>query len=86
MLIDILSGVVSGASYLNKVGRFYSEDGKAMNVGFCCIAIDPYLVFGEDYDARICDFVKTIRDSAPIENEVVSLPGDRKHAYKEKNT
>lgn len=86
LLIDILSGVVSGASYLNKVGRFYSEDGNGMNVGFCCIAIDPYAVIGEDYDDRINDFVKTIRNSERIGTDDISLPGDRKNKAKKQNS
>lgn len=86
LLIDILAGVVSGASYLNNVGRFYSEDGKGMNIGFCCIAIDPYVVFGENYAERIKDFVRTIRTSEPLSNEVITLPGDRKYQTKLRNS
>lgn len=85
LLIDILSGVLSGSAYLNKVGRFYSKDINGMNVGFCCIAIDPYVVLGEDYDYRINDFVKTIRSSSSIDNNAVFLPGDRKHKMRRKN-
>ncbi|MBO5339808.1 MAG: Ldh family oxidoreductase [Oscillospiraceae bacterium] len=85
MLVDLLAGVVSGAAYLNKVGRFYSEEGTGMNVGFCCIAIDPYAVIGEEYDSRICDFVETIRASDTIPGEEISIPGDRKHRAKRKN-
>ncbi len=86
MLIDVLSGVLSGAAYLNKIGRFYSPDGNGMDVGFCCIAIDPYAVLGEDYDLRIQDFVRTIRDSQPVEGATISLPGDREHLMKKKNS
>lgn len=86
LLIDILSGVVSGASYLNKVGRFYSEDGNGMNVGFCCIVINPYAVIGEDYDDRINDFVKTIRNSKRMGTGEISLPGDRKNRAKKQNS
>ncbi len=86
MLIDVLSGVLSGAAYLNKIGRFYSPDGNGMDVGFCCIAIDPYAVLGEDYDARIQDFVSTIRNSQPVEGAAISLPGDREHLARKKNS
>lgn len=86
MLIDILSGVMSGASYLNKVGRFYSPEGNGMDVGFCCIAIDPYAVMGEDYDERILDFVQIIRTSETVAGGEISLPGDRKQAAKKQNS
>ena len=85
MVIDILSGVLSGAAYLNKVGRFYSEEGSGMNVGFCCIAIEPEIVLGEEYSQIINDYVNRIRHSSTIEGDRISLPGDRKHKAKEKN-
>lgn len=86
LLIDVLSGVLSGSSYLNNVGRFYTEEKGGMNVGFFCTAIDPYTVIGEDFDSRINDFVNTIRNSKAREDMIISLPGDRKHkAAKENN-
>lgn len=76
MLIDIISGLVSGAAFLNKVGRFYSEDGKCMNVGFCCIAMDPHIILGEEYDMIINDYVSTIRNSERVGESPIALPGD----------
>ncbi|MBQ9861550.1 MAG: Ldh family oxidoreductase [Clostridia bacterium] len=85
MLIDILAGVVSGAAYLNKVGRFYSEDGAGMNVGFYLTVIDPYAVLGEEYDAIIRDYVATVRGSAPADGQTVCLPGDDRMKHKKEN-
>ncbi len=76
LLIDVLAGVMSGASYLNKVGRFYSEKNDCMDVGFCFIAIDPKVVFGDDYNESIQDFVLRLRNSEKIEGNKISLPGD----------
>lgn len=76
MMIDILSGVLSGAAYLNKVGRFYSDDGACMDVGFQFIVIDPKQVLGEKYEVIIADFVQSIRNSAAIEGQTIVLPGD----------
>jgi len=81
MLIDILSGLVSGAAYLNNVGRFYSAENKPMNVGFCCIAIDPKVVMGEEYDAAITDFVSTLRNSERLGDAPIALPGDDRIAF-----
>lgn len=76
MLIDIISGLVSGAAFLNKVGRFYSEEGKCMNVGFCCIAMDPHMILGDEYDIIINDYVATLRNSERVGESPIALPGD----------
>ena len=81
MLIDILSGMISGAAFLNHVGRFYSEDNKGMNVGFCCIAIDPHVVLGEEYDEAIKNYVPELRHSARSGEAPIALPGDDRIAY-----
>ena len=75
MLIDILSGVLSGASYLARVGRFYSEDGGSMNVGFCMTVIDPVAVLGEDYGREMSEYVRRIKASRAADGQTVSLPG-----------
>lgn len=76
MLIDIISGLISGAAFLNKVGRFYSEEGKCMNVGFCCIAMDPRMILGEEYDNIINEYVATLRNSERVGESPIALPGD----------
>lgn len=76
MLIDIIAGLLSGAAWLNNVGRFYSPDNAAMNVGFCCVAINPELILGKEYAAVMREYVETLRNSVPIEANEISLPGD----------
>lgn len=76
MLIDIISGLLSGAAFLNKVGRFYSDEGKCMNVGFCCIAMEPHMILGEEYDKIINDYVATLRNSERVGESPIVLPGD----------
>ena len=66
MLIDILSGLLSGTAFLNKVGRFYSVDNNPMNIGFCCVAIDPRIVMGDNYNTTIVDYVNTLRNSQRV--------------------
>lgn len=76
MLIDICAGVLSGAAFLDDVGRFYTEDNTAMNIGFCCAAFNPQLILGDNYEPTIQNYVKKLRQSEKIgENEIV-LPGD----------
>lgn len=76
MMIDILSGVISGASFLNKVGRFYSEDNACMDVGFTFIAIDPEIVLGEEYEKIMEEYVDALRNSETAEGAIIALPGD----------
>ena len=82
MLIDILSGVISGAAYLNNIGRFYSEDNSGMNVGFCCITIDPQKIVGDRYAAIINEYVNSIRNSKKCSEQEICLPGDDRIAYR----
>ena len=76
MLIDIISGVMSGASYLNGVGRFYSDSGESMNVGYCITVINPEVVCPGDYSAEITEYVRRIRESKAKAGGTVALPGD----------
>lgn len=85
MLIDVLSGVLSGAAYLNNVGRFYSANGECMNVGYYVTVIDPKQVLGEKYEEIIKDFVHTIRNSEATSGQVIAIPGDDRLKLKEMN-
>lgn len=76
MLIDIISGVMSGAAFLNKVGRFYSNDNNSMNVGFYITAFSPEIICGDEYGIRIKEFVGLLRNSATADGQSVCLPGD----------
>jgi len=76
ILIDIISGVLSGAAYLNKVGRFYSENKLGMNVGFYLNIINPEIVIGDIYQEIIKDFVKRLRESKKAGKDRIILPGD----------
>ena len=76
MLIDIMSGVLSGAAFLNKVGRFYDDDNNSMNVGFYITAFSPEIICGEEYGVRIKEFAEMLKNSAPTEGQSVCMPGD----------
>lgn len=85
MLIDIMSGVLSGAAYLNKVGRFYSEDTNSMDVGFYITAFSPEIICGEEFGVRIKEFVSMLRNSAAVEGKAVCLPGDDRITVRKRN-
>ena len=71
MMIDIFSGLLSGAACLDEVGFFSS--GK-MNVGQLFIAIDPTMVYGPDFCERVDDYIRKVKDSG----EKVQMPGENK--------
>ena len=85
MLIDIISGVLSGAAFLNKVGRFYDDDNNSMNVGFYITAFSPEIICGEDCGVRIKEFADSIKNSAPADGNTVYLPGEDRINNKKRN-
>lgn len=76
MAIDILSGFLSGAGYLNKVNKFYSKDGKGMNVGQMFVAINPSMVYEGDFLADMDSYIDILRGSKVIEGRSIAIPGD----------
>ena len=50
-------------------------------MGFCCIAIDPHIVLGEEYDEVIKNYVAELRNSARSGEAPIVLPGDDRIAY-----
>ena len=78
LTIDILAGVLSGAAFLNNVGKFYSEDNKCMDVGQAFIAIDPVQIYGEEFYELMDDYAATVHRSPGIYEKTVRLPGDNK--------
>lgn len=86
IIIDIIAGLLSGSAFLNKVGRFYSETSNSMNVGFTCIAINPQLIVGDNYDILIKEYVNTLRNSKTIDGKKIILPGDDRLNFLHKNS
>lgn len=82
LLTDILSGLLSGAEYLDNVGKFYSENGACMNVGYCITVIDPRQVYGDEYDTEIKKYIKKLRNSKTVDGQKIVLPGDDRIDYK----
>lgn len=76
MAIDILSGFLSGAGYLNKVNKFYSKDNNGMNVGQMFIAINPKMVYDGDFLSDMDGYIETLRSSRVKEGQSIAIPGD----------
>ena len=76
MAIDILSGFLSGAGYLNKVNKFYSQDGKGMNVGQMFVAINPDTVYDGDFLTDMDGYIDILRQSKVMDGRTIAIPGD----------
>lgn len=86
LMIDIVAGLLSGAGYLNNVGKFYSDDGIPMNVGQMFLAIDPSQVYDGDFFSDFDNYVSKIRKSEAKVGKTVSIPGDRKFSSRSENS
>jgi len=76
--IDILAGILSGAAYSTGVNKFYSSEGKCMNVGQVFVAIDPKIILSSEFYENVDDYILKIKTSVPIEENPVMFPGERK--------
>lgn len=77
MMVDILSGMLSGASYLNEVGKFYGNN-TCMNVGFAFMVIDPKQIYGEEFYENMDKYVKKIKNSEKIGEKAIIIPGENR--------
>lgn len=76
MAIDIISGLLSHAAYLDQVGRFYSKDNAGMNVGHVFMVLDPVMIYGEDFFYDMDLYLKRVRESKSATDKPVLIPGD----------
>lgn len=85
MMIDLLSGLLSHAAYLNGVGKFYkpsvSSSNSCMNVGHVFIAIDPVVLYGTNFYNEVDKYINLIKSSKRIADEIIRVPGDSKHKF-----
>lgn len=83
--IDILSGLISGASYLNNVGRFYGNEN-CMNVGFTMIAMDPVQILDTTFFEKVDEYIRKIKNSTKAENQMdIKIPGENRIELKKQN-
>ena len=82
MMIDMMSGFISGAGYLNTVGKFYSNDGNCMNVGHMIVVFNPLLLYEGDYFADADKYIERLRSSKVIEGKNIIIPGEDRKARK----
>ncbi len=87
LMIDVISGLLSGAGWQDHVNKFYNTDGAPMNVGHFFCVIDPSAVLGDYYYDTIKAYVESVRMSARVDAaKSVLLPGDDKHLFYQENS
>lgn len=77
VMIDMISGLCSGANYLNGVGRFYGSSS-CMNVGHTFIAIDPIQIYGADFYNQVDLYINKVHSSKKVEGKTILMPGEDK--------
>lgn len=77
ILMDIMSGVLSGAAFGGEVGDQYKE-ARPQNVGHCFVAIKPdVFMSSEDFRSRMDTLVQRVHGVAPADGiEEVLFPGE----------
>ncbi|KND88222.1 L-sulfolactate dehydrogenase [Tolypocladium ophioglossoides CBS 100239] len=80
ILMDIMSGVLSGAAFGGDVGDQYKE-ARPQNVGHCFIAIKPdVFMSSDDFRSRMDTLVQRVHGVTPIEGfKEVLFPGEPEH-------
>lgn len=78
VMIDVFAGLLSGAQYLDGVGRFYNSTSSCMNVGHVFIAIDPTILYGDGFYEKMDNYIKRIRLSKSYNGNKIRLPGENK--------
>ena len=85
MGIDIVSGLLSGAGYLNSVGKFYSLTNDCMNVGQFFLAMDPQQIYDGNFFVDMDDYIIKLRNSKAMVGKSVVIPGDDRITAKQRN-
>lgn len=80
ILMDIMSGVLSGAAFGGEVGDQY-KDTRPQNVGHCFIAIKPdVFMSSDDFRSRMDTLVQRVHGVTPAEGfKEVLFPGEPEH-------
>ena len=79
-MVDILSGVMTGAGHSGKVRDPFDDFRGPQNVGHLFLAIKPNIFIGKNYIKRIKDNIKTIKRLPKIKGiKEIMYPGQNKY-------
>ena len=85
-MVDIVSGVMTGANHGGKVKDPFDDLTGPQNVGHLFIVIKPSIFVGKNYFSQIKKNIKTVK-RLPKSNKIKQIlyPGERKYANYKKN-
>lgn len=80
--LDLLTGLLSGAGYLDQVPNAFGDASHVQNIGHLFILIDTARLMPEaELGARMQDFARRLHETPPVDPaEPVRLPGERSMA------
>jgi LDH2 family malate/lactate/ureidoglycolate dehydrogenase len=82
LMVEILSGVLSGAEIGPGVGSIYDAGNREPGTGMCFIAINPDPFLGEEFLSRMDQLVDEIHRIPPAEGyQSVRVPGERRAQF-----
>jgi (2R)-3-sulfolactate dehydrogenase (NADP+) len=79
LMVEVLAAGLTGASWGFEASDFLNDAGGPPNVGQLFIALSPERLGGQAFTSRIEDLVSSLS-----EEEGVRLPGDHRHAARER--
>ena len=86
-MVDIISGVLTGANHGGKVKDPFDDLSGPQNVGHLFIAIKPSIFVGKNYLSQIRKNIKAVK-RLPKSNKIKQIlyPGEKKYANFKKNS
>lgn len=86
LAVDLLSGVLTGGSYLNDIASGMEAPDQRSNLGHFFIAIDPVRLLGQDgVESAMRRFREIVTTTPPARGiDRVTLPGERMQARRRK--
>jgi LDH2 family malate/lactate/ureidoglycolate dehydrogenase len=87
LVVDLLAGLLSGASYLTHVKSWIDEPGEPQDIGHFYLLFDTARLGSTDWLAkRMADFCEILRSTPPSDPQVrVRVPGDGEFATLERH-
>lgn len=78
VIVDILSGLMTGSTYLNDVGSLFGDRDKSQNLGMVMVAIDISNFNDiDEFKTEIDEYINRVRSSdKAVGNDRIFLPGE----------
>ncbi len=87
IVVDILAGLMTGATYLNEVGSLFGDHDRSQNLGMVMVGLDVSRFMEiEKFKEKIDQYIYSIRNSKKVTgNDRIYLPGEIEYNNTVKN-